>query len=61
MQLPANTLRIDIVQHGSKVPLHLVLPTSKTVKLLEQYDYDLKSISENVQIVKNNKIVVVSC
>jgi len=59
MKLPQNTLRIDIVQHGSKVPLHLVLPAQTTAKLLEKFDFDLKTISENVQVVNNNRIIVV--
>lgn len=56
VQMPQFTLRIDIIQHGSLVPLHLVTPQSKTHKLLEKYDYDLKAISEIVQVVNHNKI-----
>lgn len=55
---PQNTLRIDIVQHGSKTTLYTVLPQKTTLKLLRMNNYDLETIAYLVKIVENNRIEV---
>ena len=56
--VPQYNLRIDLIQHGSEVTLNSVLPKSKTLKLLEEHDYDLRSIGLMVSVVNGNKIKV---
>ena len=56
--VPQYHLRIEVIQHGSETSLFTVLPQSKSLKILEQHDYDLKAISSQVKIVNGNKIVV---
>ncbi len=53
VQMPRSTLRIDVVQHGSEVPLHSVLPKSTTKQLLSRFDNDLEEVSKAVRIAAN--------
>jgi hypothetical protein len=57
--LSEGNLRIDIVQNGTKIPLHVVIPSTRARKILQAHDNDLSYVSRSVRIINGNQIKVI--